>query len=443
MFSSPEEIRKKVREAGVVGAGGAGFPTYRKLEAQAEIVIANGAECEPLLNKDKSLMKNFPEQIVEGLKLVMHATGASKGVIALKEVYDEPIGALKQFVNEDNIEFFMLRDYYPIGDEFELVYEVTGRQVPPGGIPLQVGVVVNNVETLINIFKAMNNQVVTEKCITITGAVQNPVTLSLPIGTLVSDAIELAGGATVKDFLLIMGGPMMGKVTQDLSTPISKVTSGIIVLPREHPLITKKTLSLEFTLRRAKSACTQCTECSELCPRHLLGHFLQPHKIMRIASYAPVKEWEQVKEAILCSECSCCELFACPMDLSPKEVCAYFKAYFTKKGYKWTQNGKCFPSHSMREVRRIPLDRLISRLGLRSYDRHAPIGSMSYAPLKVNIPIKGDYTRFTKPLVRTGSIVKIGEILTEVGEDGLGVPTHASIAGRVTKVGDEIVIETV
>ena len=144
-------LSEKLREFGVVGAGGAGFPTYVKAQSQVEYMIANGAECEPLIHKDAELMKHFPAQILGGMSSMMDSTGAQKGKFGIKTKNAESLEALKHSLQDGRIEFTMLGDFYPSGDEYELVYTATGRLIPAAGIPLQVGCVVNNVETLYNV----------------------------------------------------------------------------------------------------------------------------------------------------------------------------------------------------------------------------------------------------------------------------------------------------
>ena len=160
------DIVDAVREAGVVGAGGAGFPAHRKLEAQVGTVIANGAECEPLLHKDAAVMERNAEEIVAGVRAVMSATGARDGIIGLKEKHAGAIAALSPACVGSDVRLHLLGDYYPSGDEFLLVHAVTGRLIPPGGIPLQVGCVVHNVESLLNISRAIEGLPVIRKALT-------------------------------------------------------------------------------------------------------------------------------------------------------------------------------------------------------------------------------------------------------------------------------------
>src|SRR6516162_10016096 len=176
-------LSEKLREYGVVGAGGAGFPTYVKAQSQVEFMIANGAECEPLIHKDAELMKHFPGAILAGMTSMMDSTGARTGKSGVKTKNAEAIEALKHSLKDGRIEFTLLGDFYPSGDEYELVYTATGRLIPAAGIPLQVGCVVSNVETLYNVSMAERDVPVTEKFLTVTGAVKHAKSFWVPVGT--------------------------------------------------------------------------------------------------------------------------------------------------------------------------------------------------------------------------------------------------------------------
>src|SRR5437764_13976444 len=207
-------LSEQLRECGVVGAGGAGFPTYVKAQSKVEYLIANGAECEPLIHKDAELMKHFPSEILSGMTSMMDATGAGNGKFGVKSKNAESLEALKRHATE-RIEFVLLGDFYPSGDEYELVYTATGRLIPPAGIPLQVGCVVNNVETLYNVHLAERGTPVTEKFLSVCGAVNEAKSLCAPVGTPFRDLIALAGGATVADFGMFVSGLMMGTLSFD------------------------------------------------------------------------------------------------------------------------------------------------------------------------------------------------------------------------------------
>ena len=171
MAEALNDFARLIREAGVVGAGGAGFPSYVKAASKADTVIANGAECEPLLQKDQELMARRTAEFLDGLTLLMRSTGAARGVVAIKEKHAQLLAHIDKAVKgRPGVEVKRLRDVYPAGDEYCLVYEVTGRLIPPGGIPIQVGVVVNNVETLHNLGRAAKTPVV-DSFFTVAGAV--------------------------------------------------------------------------------------------------------------------------------------------------------------------------------------------------------------------------------------------------------------------------------
>jgi len=435
-----EAVVKSVRQAGVVGAGGAGFPTHLKISAAAQTIIVNGAECEPLLRVDRQLMARDADRVVRGLEAVMGATGAEAGIIALKAKYRDAYDALKQVIGSKPIKLFRLGDFFPAGDEQVLVYEITGRVVPEGGIPLQVGCVVSNVETMVNVAAAIDGIPVTDTYITVTGEVDRPLTLRLPVGTPVSEALGIAGVKDTRDLTIINGGPMMGHVLEDLSSPVTKRTKGLIALPSEHPLIRNKTLSIRDIIRRSKSTCIQCQMCSDMCPRNLLGHRLYPHLIMRGLNH--MRAEDDMKTALLCCECGVCELYACPMLLSPKQVNAALKKEFVKQGLRYDSSGEQKAVSTVRDYRKIPSQRLVARLGLSRYDIPAPLTDQSHCPQSVCIPLRQHIGAPGVPVVETGQRVKKGQLIAGVPEGVMGANIHASVNGTVKKLGEYIEIES-
>jgi Na+-translocating ferredoxin:NAD+ oxidoreductase RnfC subunit len=434
-----KEIVSKVREAGVVGAGGGGFPTHVKIDTSVDIVLANGAECEPLLHCNQELMIREAERILEGLVWVQKATTAKRAIVCLKEKYERAIDAFKRSGAGQGVEVFLLQDFYPAGDEFSLVYEVTKRMVPEAGIPLMVGVVVSNVESLYNIANAMEGVPVTERMLTVTGAVQRPLSLRVPLGISVGECIAIAGGPTVDDYGILAGGPMMGKLVGP-DFPVQKTTSGLVVLPSDHPVIRKKKLEIQDIVRRAKAACIQCFSCTEMCPRYLLGHRLEPHKIMRSTSYGRA-DTDILTQAILCCECGVCELYACPMFLSPREMNAILRKKLGEQGVGWPGPKKEFEAYLSREGRKIPIGRLMSRLGIKKYDQPAPFAEMRNAPGRVKIPLSQHTGVPAVPVVKVGDRVERGQLVGEIPEKKLGARVHASIRGKVTDINQTIVIE--
>lgn len=431
------EIVARVREAGIVGAGGAGFPTHVKLGAAVDTVIANGAECEPLLRVDQQLMVRDAALLVRGLVLAREATGATRAIIALKRKYHDAEQALRDALGSSGVELYLLENFYPAGDEQTLVGEVLGRTIPEGGIPLAARVVVSNVSTLMQIARAVDDGVpVTDRWVTVAGAVARPGTFLCPVGTPVSALIAQAGGSTLPDgqWVYLAGGPMMGSVQTDTARPISKTDGGIVLLPADHYLVRKKNLSFIQQAKKARTACVQCVACTDVCPRYLLGHKLKPHVIMRAIGYGVHLTDETLKMAFLCCECGACTYFGCPMDLTPGAINSALKKELAARGVKGPQGGAAPEMSPLRKMRKIPVKRLISRLNLGQYDVDAPIAEAPVAVREVRILLKQHVGAPAQATVRKGDRVKRGAVIGEIPEGQLGARVHASIDGTVSSV---------
>jgi len=435
-----EELVRIIKDAGVVGAGGAGFPTHVKVNAAADHVIVNGAECEPLLRVDQQLMAIEWDKLVKGIETVMKITGAARGTIALKAKYHEAIEALEKATAGKPIKLYILGEFYPAGDEHVIVYEVEGKVIPEGGIPLKVGCVVNNVETLINVAEALEGKPVTDTYLTIIGEVPTPITVKLPIGTSVEEALRLAGQKDTKGKVVIEGGPMMGKVVDDISQPITKTTKGLIVLSQDHPMIQKRNMSVEHIIKQSKAACIQCVRCTDMCPRHMLGHRLSPHRVMRAINYLDGGE-ETMKMALSCTECGACEYACSVMNLSPRRVNGMIKQELAKKGIKQVPPSRPEVPAIAREYMKIPVKRLVSALGLVPYNVPAPLTAADYEPAKVTIPVKQHIGVPSQPVVQIGQRVKKGDLIAAIPEGAMGANIHSSISGIVRKITENIVIE--
>ena len=429
-----EQIIEMVRNAGVVGAGGGGFPTYVKLSASANTVIANGSECEPLLNTDKTFISLQATLVLEGLKIVMQAVGASDGVVAIKEGYPEVLAALeKEIGNYPNIKICLLQNYYPAGDEQLLVYDVTGRIIPEGGIPLNVEVVVCNVVTLAQIYHAISGKPVTERILTVTGEVAEPMVCSAPVGTTYRKLIEKAGGVTTDDFVVLDGGPMMGNIVSDLDSGIAKTTSGIIVLPVNHLVIGQKQKTTAQMIKLSKSACCQCFRCTDLCPRNLLGHEIYPHMTMRTIDYNLDKPTKFITSAFLCSQCGMCEMVACDsMRLSPKKIFAEYKKLLMAAGVKNPHRQQPTEVNSAYNSRKTSGAMLLKKLGIAQYYRTIPYMGQLETEL-VRIPVRGNI------LVTLGDKVQMGEVIAQTPREQMGTDTHASLPGTISNISDTMV----
>jgi Na+-translocating ferredoxin:NAD+ oxidoreductase RnfC subunit len=436
------KVAKLAREAGVVGAGGAGFPTHVKLNAHVDYIILNGAECEPLITVDQVLILKDSARLAAMLEEVRKDLGAKEAIIAIKAKHKEAVKEAENAIKPyPAIRFAPLGDFYPAGDEFVLVYETTERQIPHGGLPLEVGVVVLNVETLWNLAEAREGIPVTRKWVTVSGAVNIPGTLHVPLGTSIKELIELAGGPTVSDYEIINGGPMMGKLVTNIKEPVVKTTKGLLVLPKTNPVIQNRIRPLSAILRQAQSLCCQCQMCTDLCPRNLLGYKINPNKTILSASYKWQLSRSQITESFLCSECGVCDLYACPMGLSPRRINQALKGELVRQGIKNPYKGSKAFVNPWRSFRRIPTKRLISRLDLASYHTPESIREIDIRPDIVEIPLKQHVGVPARPIVFPGDRVEVGQLIAEIPEEGkLSSNLFASVSGVITEVTEEKIL---
>ena len=301
----PDEICNQLRAMGLVGQGGATFPTYIKLKRNPktpiDTVLLNGAECEPYLTADHRLMLECPEAIITGLQLAMHAAGAERGIICIEENKPDAIKLMSEIARgRSGVEVAVCAAKYPMGGERQLIPAVLGRTVPsaPAGLPLHVGVVVVNVATAHSIARAVvKNQPFTHRVVTVTGrGVKRPGNFLVPIGTLISDLVEHCGGLTDDAAKVIAGGPMMGPTLPHLDVPVIKGVNGVLVLAdSEMPHV-------------QETPCIRCGRCIDNCPL-----YLSPTKIAHAVKHRDY-ECATDYDIMACCECGCCS-FVCPANI--------------------------------------------------------------------------------------------------------------------------------
>ncbi len=296
----PEEIVEIIKESGIVGMGGATFPTHVKLsppkEKKIDVVILNGAECEPYLTADHRLMLEQPGEVIYGLKALMKALGVKTGYIGIEDNKPDAIEIMQKAASgEEGIEIVPLKTKYPQGAEKQLIYACTKREVPSGGLPMDVGAVVNNVGTAAQIAVSIKTGMpLIERITTVTGStIADPQNLIIKIGTLYSEIVNQCGGFKEEPGKIISGGPMMGLAQSTLEQPVIKGTSGILCLNKQ-----------EASLPEPEN-CIRCGKCVEICPA-----FLQP---IYMSAYSLKYDFEKAEEyrALDCIECGSCS-FICP-----------------------------------------------------------------------------------------------------------------------------------
>ncbi len=440
----------KIAAAGVVGCGGAGFPAHVKLGGKIDHLIINAAECEPLLRTDRYVMVHMATRVIRAAAALRKELGDIPCTVALKEDYKEEIICLQNAIDtiDPGIRLFKMKGFYPAGDEQTMVAEVTGHVVPPAGIPLDVGCAVSNVGTLLCIDDAMAGIPVTHKYLTVTGAVACPTVMKVPIGTPFSECIERAGGTLMEKYFVVSGGPMMGRrmeMKEALGSYVTKTTSGILVLPDDGYIASSSRVSVVHMKSRAKSACIQCSLCTDLCPRHLLGHPIEPHKIMR--KLAMAKDFESllddpdILQAALCCECGICEIYACPMQLQPRRINAMLKEELAKRGIRYPLGEGQKEMSDWRGSRKIPTKRVAARTGVLPW--YASCGTDKLAEFegsKVTIALRQSAGASAQPVVTDGDRVGCGQLIARCPAGKLGANLHASIGGIVRLNADSITI---
>ena len=437
-----KELSNILQQNGIVGAGGAGFPTYAKLNENAETLILNCAECEPLLRLHRQLLEKYAQEIVETFHLIGQAVGAKELVIGIKKAYTKTIDALNGVIGAyPEVRLGLLDEVYPAGDEVVLIYEVTKKVVRPGGLPIEQGVAVFNVETVYNAYRAINQSTpVVDKLVSVVAEVDHPVTVRVPIGTTIEDTVKLAGGITTKNPVYFIGGPMMGFIGSG-SLPVTKTTNAILVLPEEHLIIQKKRKKTSIDLKRAAACCCQCSMCTDLCPRNRLGHPIQPHLFMRAATCKDVQEPNIFVNTMFCSSCGLCEMYSCMQGLSPRTFMAEYKAGLRANGLRPPQV-EAKPVGPEREYRKVPMERLMARLDLTKYNKEAPLDESVVPVSKVKIMLSQHIGAPAAAIVKQGDKVTKGQMIAEPAK-GLSVGIHASIDGVVSEVTDKyVIIET-
>lgn len=436
-----KELIRVAQENGVAGAGGAGFPAYAKFDKRADTIILNCAECEPLLKVHRQLLQKYAYEIMSTLSVMAEALEAKNVLVAVKGAYAKTVEAVK--ANLDSfpvLQLKLLPEVYPMGDEVVLIYETTGKKVPPGSIPIEIGVAVFNVETVYNIYKAISQkEPVYSKYLTIAGEVNNPVTIKAPVGMSVEAAVKIAGGVKIKDYVYFMGGPMTGSIVNAYDT-VTKTTNAILVLPPDHTVIHKKSGKSSIDMKRAMASCCQCEMCTDLCPRHLLGQPITPHMFMRAATSGVTQDLSPFLDTMFCCSCGICEMYACPQDLAPRKLITEYKAGLRSKGIPIPKGIPSRENDPMRDYRKIPMERLTVRLGLKEYDGKAPLEEKEISVSQVKINLSQHIGAKAQPVVKKNDMVGQGDLIARAEEGKLSLPVHSSITGEVIEVNEQFII---
>ncbi|MGD8999144.1 MAG: electron transport complex subunit RsxC, partial [Granulosicoccaceae bacterium] len=339
MHLDRSELRNRIRNAGIVGLGGAGFPSFIKLnakpEASVEALILNGAECEPWITCDDMLMREQAAKIVEGARIMTHVLNSNETVIAVEDNKAEAIDALRAATADTDIELVIIPTRYPAGGEKQLIYTVTGREVPSHGLPLDIGVICHNVATAAAIYRAVHEgRPLISRIVTVTGpAVDNACNLEVLIGTPIHDVLEYVGVKPDSLASVLMGGSMMGFALHDLGAPLIKTTNCLLALRAEH-----------IPADEAARPCIRCGQCADACPAGLLPQELY--------WYAKARDFDKTREYHLfdCIECGCCA-YVCPSNIPLVQYYRFAKTEIAQQERDKQKSDKARERHEFREAR--------------------------------------------------------------------------------------------
>jgi len=436
-----EKLSKIMQESGIVGAGGAGFPAYAKLDKRADTIILNCAECEPLFKVHRQLLEMYAFEIVSTFSMVADSIGAKNAIIAIKPSYKGVEAAVREvMVDYPKVSVSFLPEIYPAGDEVILTYETTGRVVKPGNIPISVGVTVFNVETMLNVYRAVSENVgVTHKYVMIAGEVKNPKVIKAPIGMSFKELVDLCGGSTIKDPVYLIGGPMTGKIGSSHGV-ITKTTNAVILLPQDHYIVQRKTVKPNIGMKRAMSACCSCRMCTDLCSRNLVGHPIDPQAFMHGISHNKVFDMKPFLNTFYCSQCGLCEMYSCMQGLSPATLIGSYRDGLRANGVTPPKDPEFTDVSDKRSYRMVSVSRLIKRLGITKYNVETPVDEAEIIPKRLRLSLHQNIGAFSEVLVKKGAEVKKGDMVAKAPEGKLGVTIHSPIDGKVAEISDQYII---
>ena len=435
------ELKSILQKNGVVGAGGAGFPSFGKLTDSAAFLIVNAVECEPLMYTDLTLCGEKLDDIVLGMRAVMEFANIPEGLLCIKDYRALHLGLEDGQELATGVHVKHVPDVYPMGDEINLIYTATGRLVQPGHLPISQGIIVYNAETIYNIGLAVHqDRPVVEKWLTVGGNVPEVLCVRVPVGMKIAELFKKLNVTVPEHHVVIDGGPSMGEIINLRTAVVTKTTKALLVLPDDIPAVTSKLRTANENLRMAASTCCQCSRCTDMCPRHLLGFPLEPHKMIRGTLSTAQITPELVLNATLCCGCGVCGTFACCQDISPMQVIKEFKSILSKHGVRYMADpDDLFEVSPDRAYRMLSSSKWKDMLGVTRFDRYPTYIETPVDARRVEIKMSQHIGSPSVPIVAVGDTVTVGQMIAAAG-NGLSVPQYASIAGKITRVDDQKIV---
>ena len=436
------DLKQLLKDNGVVGAGGAGFPSYCKLAEGADTLLINAVECEPLLYTSYTLLQERIRDIVVGMRAVMEYAHIPRGLIAVKDYRAAKLGYSDGQELAPGVFIKYIPNVYPMGDEINLIYTATGRVVPPGQLPITRGVIVYNTETIYNIGLVVQfGQPVTKTYLTISGDIPKAYCVKVPVGMKIAEVLKIMDVQVPDTHVVIDGGPSMGTIVNLSTDVVKKPCSGLLILPKTIPAVRNKLRTVEENFRRAASVCCQCSRCTDLCPRHLLGYPLEPHKMVRSTLSAAQADPELIKSATMCCGCDICSTLACCQEISPMQIIKEYKNILAKNRVKYVANpNEQFTASPDREARMVSAGKWKEMLGVAKYDKFPPIYvEEKLKATEVQVPMSQHIGAPTIPIVQVGDEVIENQMIAKAAE-GLSVPHYAPITGKIIYVDGKTIV---
>ena len=339
----PSKLRNIIRRAGIVGLGGAGFPTFIKHnpgpDGSVDTLIINGSECEPYITCDDSLIRDRPDEIVCGIRIIKHALNAKRVVVAIEDNKPEAFQSIKKALsdfNDESIEAIQIPTIYPAGSEKQLIYTVTGKEVPQNSLPINISIVCQNIGTTAAVYRAIHHgEPLISRYVTVTGDIHQPKNLEVLFGTPINELVDQCGGVKGTVRRLIVGGPMMGFAMHQLNLPVVKTTNCVLIDAEESEV---------FKTRNFTMPCIRCGSCADACPAGLMPQ--------QLYWYSKSQEFDKAQDYNLydCIECGCCD-YVCPSQIPLVQYYRFAKAEIWKRELEMQKSDTARQRHDFRQLR--------------------------------------------------------------------------------------------
>ena len=409
------------------------------MDKNIHTVILNCAQYEPLVHIQEMLLLKYTREIMRTFAKIGKTFNANNIIVAVGKKDVELLECLQDVLDDyPSLSLKVFDGAYPAGDEYVLTYELTGQNISADSSPLEEGIAVFNAESVYNMFMRVNKGVQdTHKWVSVLGEVENPITLKVPVGVKAQDVIKTTGAITCENPVIILGGPMSGKIGNKYSR-VDKTTDAIIILPEDSQVVENKKTNSSIELKRATSSCCNCMRCTDLCPRFLLGHPVDPHAFICAASSKDTKNVGTYLNTMFCSSCGLCEMYSCVQGISLKMLLTECKNGLKENGiidYKASMN----EVDSERKYRKISMKRLTSRLGLSRYDRVTELKEYDIPGISVRISLKDNTQSPAEILVKENDSVIKGQLLARYEQDDI-CSVYSGIDGVVTEVTEKYIL---